>query len=204
MPNGEPCEPSAYSPSQTALIFIDYSNAVVSYLANDSPLIPAAEKLLAAARKNKVAIVHCLEDLKSYPASTNKLFRNWNSNQPFISENSTLAAEYAAFAPDEQPSASYEKVYKRAPGRLSVLDDEVVKYLWDDLGVRHLILAGIGTSGAIMGTMSHGMDLDFVVSVVGDASWDESAEAHSVLMKSVIPKLAYVLSVRAAESYMTG
>ncbi|KAI1159048.1 hypothetical protein F5B18DRAFT_638296 [Nemania serpens] len=55
-----------------------------------------------------------------------------------------------------------------------------------------------------MGTMVHGMDLNFFFSVLGDAYWDSSAQAHSVLINSVIPELAYVLPVRAAVSYQMG
>lgn len=70
--------------------------------------------------------------------------------------------------------------------------------------MRNLILAGTGTSGAIMGTVSHGTDLNFVVSVVADACCDDNAAVHSALTQIVIPKIAYVLPVRAAESYLRG
>jgi nicotinamidase-related amidase len=61
-------------------------------------------------------------------------------------------------------------VFKRPLGiRSAPADEKVVTYLRDELGVRHLILGGIATSGAVMGTMSHAIDIGFVVTVVEDA-----------------------------------
>ncbi|KAI1130047.1 Isochorismatase hydrolase [Nemania abortiva] len=199
-------DPSAYKPSQTALMFLDYQNLLVNMVPDptNKTLIKAAETLLAAARKNNVAILHCISDTNAEPAATNKVAATWDAQyKPIFSANPELGAEYAGFAPTQE-STSRETAHTRPPGLRSVLTDEVVVYLRDHLGVRHLILAGIATSGAIMGTMSQGTDINFVVSVVADACWDPNTQVHNDLIDTVIPSLAWVSSVEQAVGYMTG
>ncbi|KAI2615368.1 Isochorismatase hydrolase [Hypoxylon sp. NC1633] len=207
MPGKDLYEPSAYPPSQTALMFLDYQNILVSMVPSPTKetLVKAAESLLAAARKNNVAILHCITDTDSEPVATNKVAATWDTQfKPVFSANPQLGAEFAAFAPTKH-STSRETVHLRIPGSRSVLAGErVVPYLREELGVTHLILAGIATSGAIMGTMSHGTDINFVVTVVADACWDPNAQVHRDLIDTVIPSLAWVSSVEQAVGYMTG
>ncbi|KAJ2977593.1 hypothetical protein NUW58_g7762 [Xylaria curta] len=95
---------------------------------------------------------------------------------------------------NSEPAAT-NKVTARAPSVRSALGSEgIVSYLRHELGVHHLILGGIATSGAIIGTMSHGTDINFVVTVVGDACWDQNTQVHSDLINTVIPSLAWVAS----------
>jgi nicotinamidase-related amidase len=46
------------------------------------------------------------------------------------------------------------------------------------LGIVHLIISGITASGPVLGTTMHATDLDSVVTVVEDASWDISEQVH--------------------------
>lgn len=126
----KPYEPSAYKPSETALIFIDCHSAVLSNLADYNPLIQEAKKLLATAHKNNIAILHCLTNVNSEPAQTNKLVDTQNATKKrHFSKNPKLAPDYDALALYDWNSTSCETVYKRDLGRLSVLDDGVLKYI---------------------------------------------------------------------------
>ncbi|KAI1169517.1 Isochorismatase hydrolase [Nemania sp. FL0916] len=199
-------DPAAYPPSQTALMFLDYENILVSMVPSPTKetLIKAAETLLSAARKHNIAILHCLSDTSLNPPPTNKASATWDAQfKPIFSANPELGAEYAAFAPASDGAASHETVHTRLPGLRSVLQDDVVLYL-RRRGINHLVLAGIATSGAIMGTMSHGTDINFVVTVVADACWDPTAQVHADLIDTVIPSLAYVSSAEQAVAYFSG
>ncbi|KAK7740647.1 hypothetical protein SLS62_011044 [Diatrype stigma] len=199
-------KPSGYPPSKTALLFLDYQNILVNMIPSPlkEALITSAETLLAAARQNNVAILHCIMDTNSDPAVTNKVTATWATQyKPIFANDPKLGAEYADFAPANN-STDHETVFKRAPGIRSALESQgIVSYLRDKLGVAHLILGGIATSGAIMGTMSHGTDINFVISVVGDACWDPNEQVHRDLIDTVIPSLAWVSSVEEAVGYMT-
>ncbi|KAI1117118.1 Isochorismatase hydrolase [Nemania sp. NC0429] len=186
MPLNDPPEPSTYPPSQTALILIDYYESIIEKLEEDDDdydFVDEAESLLRAARFKNVAILHCLE---SHPGS---------SPSP--------VAEYKSLAPNTK-NTERETVHTRPPDRLSVLDDEGVTRLLDTLGVRSLIIAGTGTSGAVLSTALHGVELGFVVSVVGKACWDKDYSAHKDAMKKIDEASTYDISVDFAEGYLTG
>lgn len=199
-------KPSEYPPSKTALLFLDYQNILVKMIPSPrrEALINSAETLLAAACQNNVAILHCIIDTDSDPAATNKVTATWATQyKPIFSADPELGAEYAGFAPTNN-STNRETVFKRAPGIRSAPESQgIVSYLRDTLGVTHLIIGGIATSGAIMGTMSHGTDIDFVISVVEDACWDPNEQVHRNLMDRVIPSLAWASSVEEAVGYLT-
>ncbi|KAI0155019.1 Isochorismatase hydrolase [Xylariaceae sp. FL1272] len=198
-------EPSAYPPSQTALMFLDYQNILVNMVPSPAKetMISAAETLLKTARDNNVAIIHCLVDVKLDPPITSKFIGLWETQfKPTFSSNPELGAEYSPFAPTDSSTAR-ETVHKRATGSRSVLvDPKLVSYLRDELGVKHLLLGGIATSGAILGTVSQGTDIGFVVSVVADACWDPNEQVHKTLVDIVFPSLAWLPTVEEAIGHM--
>ncbi|KAI1262922.1 Isochorismatase hydrolase [Xylariaceae sp. FL1019] len=150
-------------------------------------LVRAAETLLSAAREHNIAILHCIAETDRDPPPINKILATWDVQfKPIFSANPEMGHEYAALAPKNNGSTSREVVYTRPPGLRSVLQEDVVSYL-RGLGVTHPILAGIATSGSVMGTMSHAT---FVVTIVTDACWDPTAQAHTTLIDTAIPNLA--------------
>ncbi|KAI0172292.1 hypothetical protein GGR52DRAFT_463545 [Hypoxylon sp. FL1284] len=138
-------QPSAYPSSKTALLLLDYQNIIVNMIPSPGKekLINAVETLLAAARKNNIAIIHCIMDTTQDPAATNKVTETWASQyKPVFSANPQLGAEFGGFAPNNC-STDRETVFKRAPGIRSGLESEgIVSYLRDKLGAAHLILSG--------------------------------------------------------------
>ncbi|VUC28678.1 unnamed protein product [Clonostachys rosea] len=204
-----PSHPSHYPPSQTALLFLDYQNVLVNMIADEErkqKLISSAKELLATARANNVAIIHCLIDTDNDPPTTNKVSEQWLTvHKPLLGATPELAQEYGELAPSDSPDGvGHESVSLRPPGYRSVLvNDDLLHLLREKLGVSHLILGGIATSGAILGTATHGTDLDFVVSVVEDAVWDPSETVHRALIDNTIPTLAWVLETKEAVGYLT-
>ncbi|GAP89387.1 putative isochorismatase hydrolase protein [Rosellinia necatrix] len=200
-------QPAAYPPSKTALLLLDYQNMLVEMMPSPGKesLIESVSALQAAARKNNVAILHCTMDTAVPPPATNKVAATWDAQfKPIFSANPHLGAEFAGFSPADKSRTDRETVFTRAPGIRSALAGEgIISHLRDTLGVNHLILGGIATSGAIMGTMSHATDIGFVVTVVETTCWDPNESVHRSLIDTVIPTLAFVSSVEEAVGYMT-
>jgi hypothetical protein len=102
------------------------------------------------------------------------------------------------------PLGGHKSTSYRNPAYLSALvADGMLPLLSQKLGIVHLIISGITTSGPVLGTTMHATDLDSVVTVVEDASWDTSAQVHQILIDSVIPTLAWVSTVEEAVGSMT-
>jgi nicotinamidase-related amidase len=196
-------KPEAYPGSKTALLFLDYQNVLVNMIQDPekkNKLIESAKTLLTTARKHQVAIVHCVMDTKTDPPPTNKVSEQWATvHKPALSAIPELAAEYSELAPDPASAGGLESTSFRAPGyRSALVGKGLLSLLREELKVEHLILGGIATSGAILGTASHATDLDFVVTVVEDACWDPDDSVHLALIKTVLPTLAWVSTVDEA------
>jgi len=66
-----------------------------------------------------------------------------------------------------------------------------------------LILAGISTSGVVLSTVRQGVDLDFRVLVLSDATADPDSEVHNLLIGKVFPRQADVLTVEELEGLLS-
>lgn len=185
---------------------MDYLNILVDMMANPErqTLIDSVNLLLATARKNKVPIIHCLIDSNIDPPSTSKIYEQWfTTNKPAFEANPKLAQEYAEFAPPANITGRLESVSHRLPGpRSAFINKDLLPFLREDLGVKSLILGGIGTSGVVLGTALQGTDEDFIVTVVEDAVWDPNAQVNRDLLDVVFPVSAWVVSTKEAVGYM--
>ncbi|KAI1111158.1 hypothetical protein F5Y14DRAFT_464961 [Nemania sp. NC0429] len=80
-------KPSAYQPSQTARMFLDYENT------------PAAGTLLAAARKHNIAILNCISGINTEPPASHKVAATRDTKfKPTVAAILELGAEYGDFA----------------------------------------------------------------------------------------------------------
>lgn len=84
------------------------------------------------------------------------------------------------------------RVVKRRIGAFAGSD---LEWVLRGLGRSHLLLAGLVTRGAILSTACQAADLDYRVTVVGDACFDPDPDVHRVLLGSVLPIRAAVMSV---------
>lgn len=177
MTSNDSYKPSAYPPSKTALLLLDYQNVLLDMVPwpRNKTVISAAERLLEAARDNQVAVLHCIVDVHhSDPRPTSKAAATWETRyKPAFSADPHLGAEFAVLAPPAptpllastpvdasapdpiggggRRKAESETVFRRPPGIRSVLESQgIVHYLRHELGVTHLILGGIATSGAVL------------------------------------------------------
>lgn len=205
----KPNHPSYYGPSETALLFLDYQNVLFQMITDDAErqsIIDSAKALLSTARKNGYNIIHCLIDTSIDPPETSKIYEQWFTvNKPILEAYPELAEEYPELAPVDNTNARHESVSLRVPGpRSAFINKDLIPLLRNELGVTSLILGGIATSGAILGTALQGTDEDFVVTVVEDAIWDPNGQVHSDLVDVVLPVSGYVASTEEALEYLGG
>lgn len=200
--------PSHYPPHQTALLLLDYQIILTNMISDEDTrqsLIKSAKALLSTAREARIPIIHCLADTKLDPPQTGKIYEDWITiHKPNFEAMPSLATEHAELAPINSPGPhGHESISLRPPGyRSALIVKDLVSLLREDLGVTHLILGGIATSGAVLGTATHGTDLDFVVTVVEEAVWDPNEQVHRGLLNVVFPNLAWVSSTEEALKYM--
>jgi nicotinamidase-related amidase len=66
-------------------------------------------------------------------------------------------------------------------------------------GVRHVVLCGLTTAGAILGSARLGADLDFHVIVPREAVMDDEQEVNDFLLERVLPRFVDVVGVEDVE-----
>jgi nicotinamidase-related amidase len=62
-------------------------------------------------------------------------------------------------------------------------------------GIKHLVMAGVVTSGVILSTFTLAADEDYSLTILSDACADPKASLHQELMTNLFPRSASVLTV---------
>lgn len=115
--------------------------------------------------------------------------------RPGLPEASARFKTMAQMLTDPQPlltpAAGDLVVVKRRVSAFAGSDLEIVLRT---LGVRHLVLTGIATSGVVLSTLREASDKDFQLTVISDLCADADEEVHRVLLTKVFPRQATVVT----------
>jgi nicotinamidase-related amidase/predicted MFS family arabinose efflux permease len=180
---------SPVNPSRTALLLMDYQNAIVGSLTEAEPVLDRARQALDWARKNEVQVVYVRvafapEDFAKVPAHS-KTFAQ------------VAASKYLA---DGSPEAALHDSLEVRDGDIHARKTRFGAFstteLYDDLhakGVDTLVVAGISTSGVVLSTVRDAGDRDFRLLVLADATADPDPEVHRVLIDKVFPHHADIV-----------
>jgi Isochorismatase family len=79
--------------------------------------------------------------------------------------------------------------------RVRAFSGSDLEVLLRSMGVNHLVLTGIATSGAVLSTLREAADRDYELTVLSDACADADEEVHRVLIGKVFPRQAEVIAV---------
>ena len=184
----EPTTPTIV-PAQTALLLMDYQNAMVSSLPEAEQILDRAQQALTWARKNDVQVVYVRvafapDDYAGVPTHS-KVFAAVAENK-FLQDGSPEAALHDSLEVLDGDIL----VRKTRFGAFSTTD------LYRDLhakGLDTLVIAGISTSGVVLSTLRDAGDQDYRLFVLADATADPDAEVHRVLIEKVFPHQADII-----------
>jgi nicotinamidase-related amidase len=179
------------TPARTALLLMDYQNAVLGAVSDPAPVLDRARAALDWARKNDVQVVHVRvafaeDDFADVPAHS-KAFAQVAAAK-FLLAGSPEAALHDSIDVHEKDL----HVRKTRFGAFSTTA------LYDELRTRSidtLVLAGISTSGVVLSTVRDAGDRDYRLFVLADATADPDAEVHRVLVEKVFPAHADIIEV---------
>jgi len=194
----EPATPTI-APAQTALLLMDYQNAVFAAITDAEQILERAQQALTWARKNDVQVVFVRvafapEDFAGVPTHS-KAFAAVAANK---------------YLQDGSPEAALHE-------SLEVLDGDIVvrktrfgafstTELYRELhakGLDTLVVAGISTSGVVLSTLRDAADQDYRLFVLADASADPDPEVHRVLIEKVFPHQADIVQTTDLEALLS-
>jgi len=79
--------------------------------------------------------------------------------------------------------------------RVSAFTGSDLEVLLRSLGVDHLVLSGIATSGVVLSTIREAADRDYQLTVLRDGCADADEEVHRVLLDKVFARHADVVTI---------
>ncbi|WP_030176768.1 MULTISPECIES: isochorismatase family cysteine hydrolase [Actinomycetes] len=176
--------------SDQALLVMDFQPVILGAVGgDDSPALAAAKKAVKAARKKNVPVIFVRVAFRpGYPEINpeNKGFAPLAAYGDVFVETEATAQVHPSLAPTDTEVI----VTKR---RMSPFAGSDLSAVIGGMGINHLVLAGVTTSGVVLSTIRHACDADFELTVLADACADNDEEVHKVLIEKVFPAHAEVI-----------
>ena len=174
--------------ADSALLIMDVQPSIVALRPQAAAaLFEPLRALRDAARAASLPVIYVVVGFRpGHPeiAASNALFSRVKAEGRLLDED---------VHPELRPAPDEIVVRKRRVSAFAGSDLDVVLR---GLGVRHLLLAGISTSGVVLSTLRQAADLDYRISVVADGCMDPDEEVHDVLLRKVFPRQAEVATSR--------
>ncbi len=174
----------APSAADSALLIMDMQPSIVALRPQAAAaLFEPLRALRDAARDAAVPVIYVVVGFRpGHPeiAASNAQFSRIKAEGRLLDED---------VHPELSPAAGEVVVRKRRISAFAGSDLDVVLRAQN---VRHLMLAGISTSGVVLSTLRQAADLDYRLSVVADGCMDPDDEVHDVLLRKVFPRQAEV------------
>jgi nicotinamidase-related amidase len=173
-----------------ALLVMDVQESTVKKLQDSEAFIHSMNKAIQTARNRTIPVIYAIIGFrKGYPevSSSNKSFvRLKNGTMNFDIEKG--GGIHASVAPQPGDIIVTKK-------RVSAFTGSDLEVVLRSLGIKHLLLSGISTSGVVLSTVREAADRDYAITVLSDCCRDLDEEVHRVLTTKVFPKQAEVMTV---------
>jgi nicotinamidase-related amidase len=185
-------ELSHIDPGTAALLVMDYQVDVLTrFMAAEqsADAIARVPGLIATARDAGMMVIHVVVAFRpGHPEVSphNPVFSALKANGMLVAGSEGAAIHPAAATREGEP------IVVRA--RTSPFVGTDLETLLRANGIDTLVLAGVRTSGCVLSTVRHAGDLDYRLVVVRDCCADPDAEAHGMLLDTVIARQAAVVT----------
>jgi nicotinamidase-related amidase len=175
----------------TVLLVMDVQAGVVPMLQGMAPtLISNLSKAIANARAKKIPVIYVVVGFRQGMPEVSP------NNKGLIAIKERIAKmnmqEFMTVHPDLGAQADELIVTKR---RLSSFTGSDLEVVLRSLGIQHIVLTGISTSGVVLSTTREAVDKDYKISILADCCADGDEEVHRVLMTKVFPRHTDVITV---------
>lgn len=185
--------PGHYSPSQTALLLLDFHTMLIEKLAGptgSAPLAVAAQ-MRHWAHSQGIQVIHALIDTHSTPFPTCKDGKMYAGVIEAMREGGGGGQEAAELL-SGGTSDKDDVTFTRRPGHVSALKSPGLEDFLKQKGIKSLVLAGLSTSGCVTRTAFAACDAEFVVSVISDGCADQDKGLHELMVGKVLNNRGYV------------
>jgi len=174
----------------TALLVMDIQTRIVGMISDSAPLIKNIKKAIDYAHKASIPVIYIAVQFRpDFPevSPNNKSFSAIKKNVAGFGDPKAMEI-YEEVTPQKKDIVVVKK-------RVSAFTGSDLEVVLRSLGVTHLILTGIATSGVVLSTVREAADKDYQLTVLSDCCADGDEEVHRVLTIKVFPRQADVIMV---------
>ncbi|SEO36959.1 Nicotinamidase-related amidase [Niastella yeongjuensis] len=163
---------------------------ILQNMPNASQVVETTKEAIAKARANNIPVIYVTLTFRPE-------FPEFNPNNKMFTAFKQMIAgtpmdTFAQVHPDLAPAENEIVVHKKRVSAFAGSDLEIVLR---SLGINHLVLTGVATSGVVLSTLREAADKDYTLTVLADCCADRDDEVHRVLTTKVYPRQASVLFV---------
>lgn len=173
----------------TALLVMDAQVDILGRIGEQQrkTLTDTLQKAIAAARKAGLPVIYVTVGFRKGSPEVSLENKRFS-----VLRHTAGMEEPVTIAPAIAPGPGDVVVTKR---RVSAFTGSDLEVLLRAYKARHLVLAGVSTSGVVLSTICEAADKDFRLTVLSDGCADPDPEVHTVLLTKVFPRQADVLKV---------
>lgn len=172
-----------------ALLVMDVQEATIKQLKDSNAFIQSMTKVIRTARSSKIPVLYVVIGFRrGYPevSPQNKSFaRLKNGTMNLDLEGGGRV--HASVAPQAGEIIITKK-------RVSAFAGSDLEIVLRSLGIKHIVLSGIATSGVVLSTMREAADKDYEITLLSDCCADLDEEVHRVLTTKIFPRQAEVMT----------
>ena len=174
---------------KTALLVMDVQEATMKMLKDNSAFIQSLIRAIQIARSNKIPVIYAVVGFrKGYPevSPNNKSFSAFKKNDTRSFDTAEAARVHTSVAPQSGDIIITKK-------RVSAFTGSDLEVVLRSLGITHIVLTGIATSGVVLSTLREAADKDYAITILSDCCADLDEEVHRVLTTKVFTRQAEVM-----------
>jgi len=174
----------------TALLVMDVQTGIVGMIPDPAQLIKNIKNAIDYAHSVSIPVIYIAVQFRpDFPEVS-------SSNKSFSAIKKNVAAFGDPKAMDIYPKVKPQKedilVIKK---RVSAFTGSDLEVILRSLGITHLILSGIATSGVVLSTVREAADKDYQLTVLSDACADADEEVHNILISKIFQRQADVMTL---------
>ncbi len=173
----------------TALLVMDIQQATVAMLGNSDAYLALLSNAIKKARTKNIPVIYVVVGFRSgYPevSPSSKNFSMIKNNPALKFDTEEAMKVHAAVTPANGEVTVIKK-------RVSAFTGSDLEVILRSMGIKHIVLTGIATSGVVLSTLREASDKDYAISVLSDCCADRDEEVHRVLTTKVFPRQADVV-----------
>lgn len=176
--------------NNTALLVMDMQVGILPMLPNNQTIISNVTKAIANARSKNIPVIYVVVGFRQGAPEASMNNKSFGAGKERFAKMNM--EEFMTVHPDLKPMEGELIVTKRRVSSFTGSDLEVVLRA---LGIQHIVLSGIATSGVVLSTTREAADKDYRITILSDGCADGDEEVHRVLITKVFPRQADVITV---------